>query len=319
MRAKTKNCIQSLIYDFEVQQGNWNREGMSWLIEILAFFFLFFSNSLFFQRLEWPDTTFSDSVWIISHLHLAKSRFATSGGRRSFKNKERKQTEGRVTIQWRSFRWSFWCITLNDSSSQANPLQQHLQSLPVTFILSHILSVFLLDYSCSCRFNPAAHPAEIETAPPSAKVTCHHRLFYGSADGLKSPGGSCKSVVAPLALCDVSGKARWQEWPPVPRCSLRPRRLRLSPRAPPPPPAVVGCHSDWRVKIILKNPLENKHSWTTVRKSHLISMQGDCQQQGKQWEELSFIVVCPLKPCFHKLTVFYCDKKCFLYVALWAL
>lgn len=196
----------------------------------------------------------------------------------------------------------------------SNPLQQHLQSLPVTFILSHILSVFLLDNSCSCRFNPA----EIETAPPSAKVTCHHRLFYGSADGLKSPGGSCKSVVAPLALCDVSGKAHWQEWPPVPRCSLRPRRLRLSPRAPPPPPAVVGCHSDWRVKIILKNPLENKHSWTTVRKSHLISMQGDCQQQGKQWDELSFIVVCPLKPCFHKLTVFYCDKKCFLYVALWA-
>lgn len=190
-------------------------------------------------------------------------------------------------------------------SSQANPQQQHSQWLPVTFILSHILSVFLLGNSSSCKFNPA----EIETAPPSAKVTCHHRLFYGSADGLKSPGGSCKSVVAPLALCDVSGKARWQEWPPVPRCSLRPRRLRLSPRAPPPPPAVVGCHSDWRVKIILKNPLENKHSWTTVMKSHLISMQGDCQQQGQQWDELSFIVVCPLKPCFHKLTVFYCDKK----------
>lgn len=224
------------------------------------------------QRLEQPDTTFSESVTIMSHLHLAKSRrYAASGGGRPFENREATRT---VTVQWQSSAQSFSFLAVNVSSA---PLWRSRTSRTAacaaaaghsaTLCSGHTSSVC---FSTTTAFVCSFDPAEIETAPPDAKVTCHHRLLHGWADGLKSPGGSCKSVVAPPALADVSGKSRWQEWPPVPRDSLRPHRPRLSPQAPP-PPAVVGCHSNWRLKIILDSPFGKKHFETTAAESHLVS------------------------------------------------
>lgn len=236
-----------VIYVFSVQQGKWNCEGASWLIDILSFFFRHFFFSV--------TGAAGHNVFRICHDYVT-----SPSGREPLCDVWREEAlwkQGKQQDQRRPLAQSSWFVDVNISAAPLWRLRTSsaaawtaAASHFVIFVQRpHILCAFLHNSSSVCRFDPS----EIETAPPAAKVTCHHRLFHGSADGLKSPGGSCKSVVAPLAPGDVSGKARWQEWTPVPRCSLCP------PQAPPlttsTAAAAAGC-GGLSVKLTSENHSE---------------------------------------------------------------
>lgn len=96
-----------------------------------------------------------------------------------------------------------------------------------------------------------------QTVPPSAKVTCHHRLLHGPAMGLTLPRGAVK-VLTPCSLCTLVLGER----PGYRNSHLFPSGLgwlpRLSPRTLSPTTATTVTHwEEWQSTT-------NTPLWSTV-------------------------------------------------------